>query len=93
MYTNKFPLFKVRDGVPLENLSAWELAKLLVDNGWTWHLMPRELKNREALLAHVAIDGPGLWYTLGQTLIKPYLLCLHKSHDLHDQFAIAEVPH
>ena len=93
LYTKKSPLFKVRVDMTLGNLMAWEFAKLLVDKGWTWHLMPREIKGREALPPHVATNGPGCWYTLGSTLINSYLLCLHQSRDLHNQFAIAEVPH
>ena len=93
MYTKRNPIFKVRDGLPPDDLSTWELAKLLVDNGWTWRLMPRDLKAREALPPQAATDGPGIWYTLGETLIRPYLLCLHKSHDLHAEFAIEDIPH
>ena len=93
MYTERNPIFKVRDGLPPDDLSTWELAKLLVDNGWTWRLMPRDLKAREALPPQAATDGPGIWYTLGETLIRPYLLCLHKSHDLHAEFAIEDIPH
>ena len=93
MYTKRNPIFKVRDGLPPDDLSTWELAKLLVDNGWTWRLMPRDLKAREALPPHVATDGPRIWLTLGETLIRPYLLCLHKSRDLHAEFAIEDIPH
>ena len=55
--------------------------------------MPRDFKAREALPPQAATDGPGIWYTLGETLIRPYLLCLHKSHDLHAEFAIEDIPH
>ena len=92
-YAEKFQIFSVREALPLADRSIWELAKSLLDKGWTWQLMPRDIKSREALPVHDATKNTGIFYTLGSTLIRPYLLCLLQSNDLCEKFAIIEIPH
>ena len=86
------PLFAVRTDVPISDLSALELALTLQERGWIWEQFPRKIEDRKPL-RHVIADGPGRWYGLGITLIRPYLLALLQSEMLHHKFGTESIPH
>ena len=93
MFTDQTLLFSVRRDLPLEKLSDWELALSLHETGWCWELMPRQTQQRLQLPPHPTTQDTGTWYTLGKSLVRPYLLCLLQCRDLHQRFGINDVPH
>ena len=86
------PLFAVRADVPIEDLSALELALTLQERGWIWEHFPRKIEDRKQL-RHAIADGAGRWYGLGITLIRPYLLALLQSEMLYHKFGTESIPH
>ena len=92
VYTESCFLFKVRDELPLPDLTAWEMAKLLEQRGFEWQLMPRLVQDRRELM-HSTLATCRAWYTYGHTLIKPYLQCLLSAEELKQKHNIMFIPH
>ena len=86
-----YPIFKVREGLASDNLTSFELALTLRDGGWQWQRMPA-MKDRPGL-SYVIADGERVFYTIGSTLIKPYLLCLIQAQQLALQYGTQVIPH
>ena len=54
--------------------------------------MPRAINDRLQLKHHT--DGPPtVWFTLGRTLLRPYLLCLLNSEELRQKYGVQSIPH
>ena len=91
-YPESVPLFQVRQHLALPELTTFELARMLVNNGWVWRLFPKNIIDRLAL-THSTSENVGSWFTLGRTLVRPYLLCLLNAQQLRERYAISDIPH
>ena len=86
------PCFTIRRDLALKDLSSFELCMLLKERGWEWRLLPTAVKDRKSLV-HDASKEVGVWYTLGQTLLREYMICLLTCTFLHAKHGIEDVPH
>ena len=86
-YKEFHPVFKVRAALPQPELTGFELGRLLMSHGWEWKPMPRAINDRLQLKHHT--DGPPMvWFTLGRTLLRPFLLCLLNSEELRQMYGV-----
>ena len=91
VYKESQPVFKVRE-LPLPELTCFEMARKLQLEGWEWRRFPASIKARTSL--HHDTEAPhGVWYTLGATLIAPYLQCLLSGAELRRKYGVLTFPH
>ena len=91
LYTRSHGVFDVRE-LPLPQLTPFEMVRRLQAEGWEWKLFPKALKDRGSL-QHDTSLAIGCYYTVGKTLLGPYLQCLLSSGDLLAKFGIQHIPH
>ena len=56
------PVLVVRQHIPIADRTEYELCQMLVDAGWVWRIMPRNVKDRIDLIYRPGSDKQ--WYTL-----------------------------
>lgn len=80
----------IRRGMPLEDLTSYELILMLNDGGWTW----RPLTPRAKALSHDLVASPRelVWFS-GAATQREYLLALLKGLELHEQYGITLILH
>ena len=86
------PIFKPRSHLPIDQCTSFECAMLLRDQGWQWQLFPKPIEERKRLV-HPIANGPGVFYTLGKTLIHSYLVCLLSADRLREQYGFEAINH
>ena len=86
------PLFAVREHLAIKDMTALELVCKLQSAGWQWRLMPVKIPDRQCL-AYAVDDSPLEFYTLGNTLLKNYFVCLLSARELQTEFDIGSIPH
>ena len=89
------PFFIVREHLPLENRSQWELIKALDIAGWTVHRNNLPVKERRQLEHRLGVpDAPLVGYFSGlRHLYSEYMLCLLRGRELFDRHGIVRIPH
>ena len=56
-YTNSCPVFEVRAGLPLPQLTGYEMVRRLQLEGWSWRMMPKALRDLQGFAHSAAADG------------------------------------
>ena len=92
LHDSKTLVFNPRSSLPLTDLTAFECGMMLYEKGWAWNIFPRSVQARKAL-QHPTSQETGSWYTLGKTLVQPYLVCLLASSQLATKYGITHIPH
>ncbi len=80
----------VREDLPLEEMTAYELSVALEQDGWTWCRLPGSRAAREALCYTPA--GSKQWYSATCHLCKPYMVSLLMAGSLFLR-GVASIPH
>ena len=91
VYTSSRQVFAVR-ALPLPQLTGFEMARTLQLQGWSWHVMPKAVKDRQGLEHNTSLAS-GVWYSAGKTLVTPYLQCLLSASQLRDKYGVQAIPH
>lgn len=80
----------IRRGMPLGDLTSYELILMLNDGGWTW----RPLTPQAKALSHDLVASPRelVWFS-GVATQRAFLLALLKGPELHEQHGITLIPH
>ena len=85
------PALAVRDELPIEDRTAYELMMELENQGWEWSLLPSKDEDREAL-DYKPTSTEKVWYTSGVSAHQEYLLCLLQAGTLWAK-GITRIPH
>ena len=75
--------------LPPAKKSHWELVLDLLQDGWTWHLLPTGPAKKEL---HYRRDSPKMFYTTTALPHKLYLVCLLVAEDVFAMGA-PSIPH
>jgi hypothetical protein len=82
---------EVREGeIALGDRTAFELASMLIDDGWEWRPLPK--KRQERLALAYTPGGDQSWYSFSPSLEHRYLQALLQAPDLFDK-GVVEIPH
>ena len=74
-----------REVPAVEDITAFELATRLREEGWTWRRLPRKMSDRPALAYEG--DSTKVWYSLSHDVDRHYLACLFNAGVLLEQGA------
>jgi len=90
------PVFQVREHVPLDEHTSWELLQDLVVHGWQCLMAPKKQVERASLVPFYPAgqqgEAPKNFYAHGLSIDKQYLISLHRASELFDD-GVAMIRH